>query len=481
MRIFLILLVFAGLSVRAQDSVVQDTVLLSLDDILKLTISYHPTVKQAELLALDAEANLRGARGNFDPKLGLDYDLKEFEEKEYFNLLSTTLKVPTNIGLDPKIEFNRNSGEFINDQNEIPADDDFRQLSIGVDLPIGRGLLYDERRNAIVQAEAFSQIAEAEQIKEINKILFTVVKDYWTWFFAHRRQLLLSQAIALAKNLFDRTLLDYTFGESAVVDTLQAKINYQKRIVDYEQALLDFNLARLELSRHLWTKDELPLEIVNTALPDSSTVFPFMQDEDLRSAIDFAMVNHPDLNKLEGKQQQISADIRLAKEFLKPQADLSYSFINAPVNSDLETSSLNFNDNYKLGVNFSIPVFLRKERGKLQQFRLKLRDNELEQVQNQLLVKNRILGSFSETITFNELLVQYSGIANNFKLLLDAEIINLQNGETDLFKLNIQQDKYIESQLDALKSYTELEKSKAKFNFDSGRPFLGLSGLSTNE
>lgn len=459
------------------DSVATDTTFLSLETVLKMALSYHPIVKQANLLNDQAEATLREARGQLDPKVELNYDLKDFKEIEYYNLLNTTFKIPTWIGIDPKIEFTQNTGEFLNPENFISDATDNQQMAIGVSVPLGKGLFFDERRNMIKRADAFSQIAEAEQIKEVNKILFMIIKDYWNWYLFYQRMQLMNQAIDLAQNLFDRTLIDFEFGEAAVVDTLQAKINLQKRTVDFRKTQLEYELSKLNLSKHLWSENLIPLELQSNVLPDSSTLFSTPQDTELRGAIEFALTNHPEITKLEGKRNQIDADLRWAKESIKPQVDLSYSLIDAPLDPNFNGGSVDFGENYKMGIDFSFPILLRKERGKLQQTRLKLQSNEYELVQSQINIKNEVLGAYAQSNAFQDLLRQYQGVSQNYRRLLDAEIINLQNGETDIFKLNIQQDKYIEAQTDYYDAFTKWEKSKAEYYHITGIPMLGLTDV----
>lgn len=479
-NVLTLLFLTAQLSSLAQpepDTIKIDTTYLSMEQVLKMTLSYHPVVKQAELLNVNAEAVVRAARGNLDPKLGLDYELKDFKETEYYNLLNTSFKIPTWVGIDPKVEFYRNSGEFLNPENFVSSSTDFEQVAVGVSVPLGKGLFFDERRNAIRKAQAFTDIAAAEQVKDINKILFTIIKDYWNWFLANRKQTLMQQAIALAENLFDRTLIDFEYGEAAVVDTLQAKINFQKRIVDFREATLEYEVAKLNLSKHLWSEDLIPLELLPGVLPDSITLFENPQADSIRSAIEFAVTSNPEINKLEGKRAQLNADMRWARESFKPQVDLSYSFIDAPVNPEFNIRSPEFGDNYKMGIDFSFPILLRKERGKLQQTRVKLQTNEFELAQSQVDLKNEVLSAYAQSTAFQDLLVQYKGVSDNYRRLLDAEIINLENGETDLFKLNIQQDKYIEAQTDYYKAFTKWEKSKTEFYYVVGYPVLGLGSV----
>lgn len=471
--ILIIILVFSNWFT----SLAQDSTRLSLENVLKITLSYHPVVKQASLLSADAEAKIRQAKGQFDPKVQLDYNLKDFKEKEYYNLLNTSFKVPTWVGIEPKFEFIKNSGEFINDQNEIPDETNNEQVALGFSIPIGKGLFFDERRNIVRQAEAFSQIAEAEKIKQTNKILLVVIKDYWSWYLSYQRVELLSQAMTLANDLFDRTLIDYDFGEASVVDTLQAKINLQKRAVDFRKSQLDFELARLNMSKHLWSEDLIPLELQENVIPDSVSLFSLIQNQNIKEEIEFALENHPEVNKLEGKRNQLNYELKWNRESIKPQVDLSYSFIDAPLNPNFETSSIDFGENYKLGIDFAFPVFLRKERGKIQQTRLKIQDNEFAVAQNQLELTNELLGQYAQSIALQDLFQQYKEVSDNYERLLNAEIINLQNGETDLFKLNIQQDKFIEAKSDFFEAFAKWEKSKAEYYYATGREFLGLSDM----
>jgi hypothetical protein len=56
----------------------------------------------------------------------------------------------------------------------------------------------------------------------------------------------------------------------------------------------------------------------------------------------------------------------------------------------------------------------------------------------------------------------------NYDRLLRAEILNLEQGESDLFKINIQQEKLIQSQSKWLKLVAEFEKQKAFLYWAAG-------------
>ena len=77
----LLLLVLLMAPARAQ---APDTLrTLTPADLYRTLTAWHPVVRQADLLPVTARAELRQARGQFDPKLESDLARKVFGGKEY--------------------------------------------------------------------------------------------------------------------------------------------------------------------------------------------------------------------------------------------------------------------------------------------------------------------------------------------------------------------------------------------------------------
>ena len=461
--------------VFAQDSLA----MLEFNDYLSLVLQNHPVIRQSELRPQMAEAEVRMAKGLLDPKLEFSQSVKNFKDKTYYDLLNTTLKIPTWLPLDPKISFERNEGEFLNPMDGLPSDSENRQLTAGLSLPVGRGLFIDERRAVIQQAKIYQSVAMAEQVKIANKLMFTVIKDYLEWSLAYQELQLLEQSIKIAEELYRRVRLDYNFGEAAVVDTVQALITLQTRQADYQKFQYEYIAAGLKLSNHLWSEEGSPLEIQSNVIPNTSIVWKDTPDasqvEELKL---WAMDNHPDIQKIRGKSDQLSVENRLAKEYLKPAVDLSYSFIDAPINPNGEFVNPSFGDNYKMGIDVYFPLLLRKERGKLALTEIKLQDISYETDYLKLNISNTVSSKYAELITAQNLTDQYHLMAENYERLLDAELLNLETGESDLFKLNIQQDKFIDSQLKYLFNLTKFQKLKAELLYEAGNLFETIEAVS---
>lgn len=455
--------------------VIPDTsVVLTFDEFYSLVIENHPVVKQANLLPQSAAQELRLARGSFDPKLEGEFDFKNFKDKDYYNKLDASLKIPLWFPIDPKVGLERNVGdEFLNDENSISSTTDYRQIYAGVSVPIGQGLFIDNRRAMVRKAQLLQDMAEADQVKEINKILLTATKDYWEWYFAYNNYLLMQQSITLAQDIFDRTLVAYRYGESAPIDTVQAKINLLNRITTMQQA----NIARIQsslvLANHLWTAQGAPLELEDNVRPQNPEI-QFLEDALLKQLVELALENHPEIRKLQLKNKSLGVDLKLAKENLKPRLDVGYYLLDQPIDTEWNQNFIGFDDNYKLGVDFSFPIFLRKERAKLAQTKLKITDNTYEQNFAQRTIMNEVNGQYYAAVTTASILGQQQEMVNNYQLILTAERLNLANGESDLFKLNIQMDKLIESQSKLLKLQSSYQKDVATLYWAAGVTNLGF-------
>lgn len=453
-----------------------DTLILSLQDVFALATDYHPVIRQANLQNEFADAELLHAKGQFDPKIQSQYRTKNYKDTEYYSKFYNSLKIPVWFPVDPKVEVYENKGSYLNPENYVSGSDDYWQVTAGISLPLGKGLFIDERRNLVKQAALFSDLAEAEKIKLVNKTLLNISKAYWEWYLAYNKYTLTSRSLQLAENIFERVRLDYRYGELAAIDTIQAQITLLSRQADFEKSALELTQARLLLSTHLWSADNIPLELAPSTVPDNSSQLVIPADSSFQKVITWAAVNHPEIQKLLTKQKQLDIQQQWNKESLKPELNLNYSLINAPFNvSGFETPQ--WQENYKLGMDFSMPVFLRKERGKIQKTRIYLEQTEFTIIQTRQEIRAELQSTYAALKTNQKLATQYDQMANGYEKLLAAEVFNLESGESDLFKLNIQQDKYIQAQIKALEMLAKVEKLKYQLPFDAGLPFLSYQKM----
>jgi outer membrane protein TolC len=449
----------------------------TLDNLYASMWRYHPLIKQADLLSDMAQQDIRFARGAFDPKIDVQGNLKEFDEKEYYNKWYGSFTVPTWFPVDPKIGIERNTGVFLDGDDRLPDEDSNRQLFAGLTLPIGRGLFTDERRATLKQAQLGVNLAEAEKVKLINKVLLEAAKDYWQWYFSYFNFQLNTRNAQIADEIFRRVRLNELMGEASGLDTLQADITRQQRQVERQEAYLDLINSSVKLSNYLWDSLGNPLQISAKLAPQPIGEAEVFSTAVLEQLLNLATANHPELQKLSVKLDQLEIDRRLATEFLKPRVNLNYNFLNQPLRPNGEFQSFTFLNNYKFGLDFYMPIFLRKERAKVAQTRLKIQNTTYERTQAEREIVNQVQATFNQLVNTNTLLQQQNTMAVNYELLLQGELLNLENGESDLFKINVQQEKLIQAQSKLLKLRAEFEKQKAILFWAAGSRLPGAEAL----
>jgi outer membrane protein TolC len=474
---FVIALMHVSVTMRAQpDSLFllpDSAKAFTLENFYYLILHYHPTAKQIDLLTDVAKQEIRLARGNFDPKLEVSYLQKNLKDTEYYDLLDGSLKFPSVLPFDPKIGVQRNQGQFVNPENYISNEFNYQQFYAGVTVPLGRGLITDDRRAALRQAELFGDLTQAEQVKLINKLLLESAKDYWQWYFAYYNYRILNRGVTIAAEIFRRVKLSAEFGEAAVIDTVQAKITLQERLVQQQEALLDFQNTGIQLSTYLWDSLGKPVSLPLAWVPVRAQENWSLSSAALEELKEQARQNHPELRKISVKLQQLEVERKLAVEYLKPRLDASYNFLNQPFDPDFN-SSFSIGEDYKFGVDFSFPIFIRKERAKLAQTRLKISSTRFEQDFTQRQLLNQIDASYNQLFNAGIIINQLNDMVANYERILQAEFLNLENGESDLFKISIQQEKLILAQSKYLKMLSEYEKSKAMLYWAAGVRNLGL-------
>lgn len=430
---------------------------LSLDEYLAYVKLYHPVARQAELRLSAAQAERLRAKGFFDPTIKADYKEKEFNESDYYNIFDAGLSIPVWFGLDIKAGFEKNEGVFLNPERNVPADGLYKA---GVSLPLGQGLFINDRMAAVKQAKLIQKLNKAERDLQINDILFTATLAYIDWYMANREVEIFSEFVDNARIRFEGIKESALQGDIPIIDTLEAKIIVQNRELSLEQASLKRTQSRLEISNFLWFENNTPLQVNPGVLPEEIT-----QDEvdeilgtNLIQMEEVDLDNHPLLEFLSTNVESLDIERRLAAENLKPVLDVNYNLLSAqPDQYDTFTTS-----NYQAGISFSIPIFLRKERGELKLAKIRKQDAEMEYDFQTLQLKNRLEAAQQEIISFGTQRNQINQIKTNFSDLLTAEERKFRVGESSVFLINAREQQLIDAQLNLIQATARLLQSKAR-------------------
>jgi outer membrane protein TolC len=444
----------------------------SLQDLADVVFANHPIVKQAALLSDEARSQVTQARGGFDPKLGSDFHRKQFGGTDYYNNWHNELKVPLwPGGIDLKATYDRYAGTYVNPENRTPLDG---LAGVGISVPIGAGLLIDARRSTLRQAQAMQAAAEADRVKQINEVWLQAAKDYWNWYYSYQQNQLIREGVALADRRFQATARRAQIGDQAPIDSVEAQITVQDRQVQSEQLVVELQNARLVLSNHLWNKDGQPVELPTYAAPQTPARDTVTRAEYQRLA-EQAAANHPTLLKLSAKNVQLGIEERYRREMLKPKLNVSGTLITQGNFYQSEVPSyygLGW-DNHKIAVDFAFPLFLRAERGKLQYARIQLKENALEQQQSQRTIGTRVNSVYNTLKAYErQLALQTQTIANQ-RILLRAELVKFELGESTIFLINARESKLIDLRIKQESLRSNYEKSRAELYYYAGTRSVG--------
>lgn len=457
---------------------------LTITEYFDNIVKHHPVVRQARFLSDLAKQELRLARGAFDPKLKSDYNVKEFGDKVYYNTWDSKLDVPVWFNTDLNIGYERNDGEFLNEQLSNTEDG---LIYAGVSLPVGRGLFIDERRAAVRQARLMQDMAEAEKIREINKVLLNAAKAYWNWYNAYQDYAIINEVEELARVRYNGVVQQVINGDLAPFDSLKAFINYQQRDVQREQAELDYTNAGIVLSNFLWLSEDddalVPLELSRTTYP--VLLSPIDAEElislqTLQTLQDSARMNHPKLVELNAKIQQLEIEQRLNREFLKPEVNLKYNFLTksiAEAGGGAGGNGANggegfFMNDYKFGAELYFPLFLRKERAKLQMTNIKLEQNFFDRQNQSRNIENEINTAYNSMLNLAEIISMQARMVENYESLLAGEVIKFENGESSIFLINTRETELLDARLKLVSLQTKYEKAKLELLYAAGVPYL---------
>jgi len=420
--------IITSLQVSAQDST---ATVMSYEQYIALVLDHHPLMQQAELLSRQAEAYVMKGKGEYDPKISANWNKKDYKDTDYYNLLSSSLSIPTWIGADVKLGYERSSGTFLDPSDNLPLDG---LWSIGVDIPIGEGLFYDERRQARQQADLYAQSTEIERDLLLNDLLYNASLSYLEWARAMMAREIALTGIQLAEQRLTGLRASFLTGDGPAVDTLEADVNLLARQLSLQQAEQEIVKARAQLSMYLWLEGVVPLELEPDVQAETTVLLDLVMVQP--SAV------HPYLRAYDNKIALVELDERMAKERLKPDLTVSYhplaDISNRPSSRDFTLSD------YKLGVQFATPIFIRKERAELRLVRLEMAGLEIDRSLEAQNLRAQQSAAIANSLIMQQQLVTLERTISQYDALLQAEYKKLAIGESSIFVVNSREVKYLD-------------------------------------
>ena len=452
-KLGLIIILLLGMLGYSQPT---DSLRLDFPEYLAIVKKYHPLVKQAGLVVEEGDFKLMKARGFFDPKLEADLNEKDYKSTEYYNLFNAAFKVPTYFGLELKAQYESNQGVYLNPENTVPEDGLY---SAGVSLDLTNGLFLSERMAALKQAKIYREQSGVKRDLMASDILYEAAMTYFNWYAAYQEYALYKNFVSNAEFRLGAVRKQFRAGDKPAIDTLEANIAYENRIVQLKQAELDYIKASLKLSNFLWTENNIPLEITENVLPPEELI---MQVEEIWLADEILasdnLQENPKLRFLNYDLQMLEVDKRLKANRLLPDVNLNYNFLTEQPESWQSLDP----ENYKFGISFSLPVFMRKERGDLQLAKLAVENSRYELLNARQEISNKLRILENEILSYTEQREKIASLTRDYDRLVQAEERKFELGDSSLFLINTRENSFISARMKQIEIAIKLLKSKAE-------------------
>lgn len=430
---FILILSLLTANVRAQSK-------LSYGDFLRNVSENHPAAIRSENLKRFGEVQLRASQGNFDPQVYGSYDNKFFKNIEYYTYSEAEVKQQIYSAQYIKAGYEYGSGTFI-DPERLTAT--YGLPFVGVELGLLQGMMIDKNRAEVMKARAYVDYYAAERNNLLNKLYYEASLNYFDWVFNVKKLSLNGYFLSLADQRLQGIDALAKIGERAAMDTIEAAIFLQARQIDYQNAMIDIQKSVNDLSSFNWIGEQ-PAAILSDFAPDDSLDIYYDKVVQKISQAILDTIDNPVINKFTSFQRVLDVDVRLKREYIKPKLNVSYNILSS--DPTIFTGTLTTN-NYKWGLNFAVPLYLRQSRNEYRLSKITSRNNSLELANVRTELQYKISANLASIQLLSEQIINADRSARYSKALVEAERLKFENGESSLFLLNTRESKWLESEL----------------------------------
>jgi HAE1 family hydrophobic/amphiphilic exporter-1 len=306
---------------------------MSLAEVIQRALANNRDLAVSQILRKEAVLNIKGAKGYYDPNLGVN----AFRNKTVSPVSSVlggsadgrlTQKElyadPEINGLSPflggtyKLDFSSarqfTDSEFATLNPQFPT-----ALNLNLTQPLWRGLRFDANRYRVQVARKNQKLTDEQFRRRVIEVTTQAIQAYWELSFAYRNLSVQIEAVRLAELQDSSNRRQVDQGLLAPADVIQTQTQiatYQQNVFTAQDALTraENNLKALILATRqdlLWGAALIP-----ETLPDTRPVAPSLDD-----AVHQALSARPELAESALNIEINKLDAKLSHEQAKPQID----------------------------------------------------------------------------------------------------------------------------------------------------------------
>jgi hypothetical protein len=292
----------------------------------------------------------------------------------------------------------------------------------------------------------------------LNELLFQSTMLYLDWYIAEERVQLQKEMMDASAVRLGAVRSRFIVGDRPAIDTLEAFAQWQTRNIAWQEAQLFSIKARLAMTAFLPELNDKK-NILSLGLSPEKTLTTTLPTYSLTMDMQTWLMGHPMVQWYQSKTKVLEWEEKWKREKLKPKLNVEYHLLNKELTNNGGDFSV---QNYRWGVQFAFPLFVRDARGQLQLQRIKQLENE-----NDLSLKTNGLAQKARALEQQERIVknQESRAETNsiyYQQLWEAELQRLELGESSVFMVNQRENTWIDQRIKALEYEQKWIQTKAE-------------------
>ncbi|MEI8060370.1 MAG: TolC family protein, partial [Ferruginibacter sp.] len=228
--------------------------------------------------------------------------------------------------------------------------------------------------------------------------------------------------------------------------------------------------ARVLLNTFLWKQNNEAYDLPEDVLPDKKTeaLYDAVLFPELDKIIVDAKTSHPELNIYGNKLNALTIERKLKFQELLPKVDLKYNQLAKGYTIATASIKSLFANNYRLGINFSVPIRLSQGRGEYKLAKLKITETKLQQSQKEIDIIYKVKKYYYQLVNYKTQVNLLQKTYNNYLLLQRGEEIRLFNGESSLFLVNSRENKTLETLIKLTETTIKYNKTSLGLQWAAG-------------
>jgi outer membrane protein len=326
-----------------KDHVVDGKLVLSLDDCIRLALSYNTDIHLDHYQIETAENNLQRVYAPFDPLLTSSFTDQRDKTPTSTQLSGASilneLTQQTQIGYSQTFQTGTNfQGSLIADKSSTnssfntlnPATATTLQFSVTQPLLRNRGLF--PNRAPILIAQRNLKQARASFLGEVSDIIQQIVGNYWNVVLAREVLAVQQKSLDEAQKSYDHDKKALSLGALPPLDIYRSESQVASRRVGVIQAEYAVKQAEDQFRQGIAADIDPATRVLDLELTDRPEPVGELLTIDIPTALARAIANRPELDAV---HQQLAIDelsIRLAHNNLKPDLELSGFYLGNGLN-----------------------------------------------------------------------------------------------------------------------------------------------------